>query len=47
MLQYERQIFATIKMYLNGKENSMFAVEDGKLAGFINYKYLKEKDSIK
>ena len=31
MLQEKRQIFATIKMYLNGNENSMIAVEDGKL----------------
>ena len=41
MLQEERQILITVKMYLNGNENSMFAVEDGKLAGYINYKYLK------
>ena len=37
MLQEERQILITVKMYLNGNENSMFAVEDGKLAGYINY----------
>ena len=43
MLQEEQQIFATIKMYLNGNENSRFAVEDGKLAGYISYTYLKEK----
>ena len=42
MLQEERQILITVKMYLNGNENSIFAVEDGKLAGFISYKYFTE-----